>query len=290
MFRSTAFWCIQFCVAHQLVASMAEVKPSFGAQVEEVCRKLGDKNQGAWAHDENAGGSEFVPKKNLNAFEQSFAEALAAAAKDSTPLSHLDSRTPLYQKLHRSLSASEKEEFKAMNRDAKQSFKEAWLKKETSKMCEEKQAVQSWCQVDSTKGTYMSASKVFQEEGGQAEDVQPAINYITKAMSMGPPFCRWNDWTNRFDILYLRKEHVSSFTQSWTLFQKSQVKPECAGAMSAAKSTAGGGVSAGHASGSGAKSGEVASGGVASNDSGEEVPVIPAMLTTVAQTGGRLCV
>ena len=44
---------------------------------------------------------------------------------------------------------------------------------------------ETWRRVDLTKGEYMSASKIFKEQGGQPQDLLPTKRLLLKCWSMG---------------------------------------------------------------------------------------------------------
>ncbi len=79
--------------------------------------------------------------------------------------------------------------------------------------------MQDWKKVDISMGVYMSASRVFQEEGGTLADIQAAKNTVTKCAMMGAPFVQWNGWSERFDVLYMKREVREEMTKSWSSFQ-----------------------------------------------------------------------
>lgn len=66
----------------------------------------------------------------------------------------------------------------------------------------------------------MSASKIFQEEGGTAEDVEPTQRLLRKKLLLGWPHVRFNEETERYDFLYVRKQHSEAFKQCWRAFQE----------------------------------------------------------------------
>ena len=107
-----------------------------------------------------------------------------------------------------------------MNHADKKSFRLGWAEKRLNDFMEEKTFTHDWRKVDVTKGTYMSASKVLLEEGGTAADLEPCQRILKKCAAMGPPFVLFNEFSERRDYLYIRKEFSEEMTKSWTLYQK----------------------------------------------------------------------
>ena len=66
----------------------------------------------------------------------------------------------------RELSTEQKAALKSMNHADKKSFRLGWAEQRLNDSMEEKTFTHDWRKVDVTKGTYMSASKMFLEEGG----------------------------------------------------------------------------------------------------------------------------
>ena len=72
----------------------------------------------------------------------------------------------------------------------------------------------------------MSASRLWQEEGGTAADVGPSLLHIKRCAEMGYPFCRWNDMTQRYDFLWLATEWREELTKKWNIFERYSAKRE----------------------------------------------------------------
>ena len=64
----------------------------------------------------------------------------------------------------------------------------------------------------------MSASKVFQEEGGTAADLEPTMLLLGKLIKMGHPWTALNEGTERIDFLDFRKGFKETMTRSWRIF------------------------------------------------------------------------
>ena len=141
-----------------------------------------------------------------------------------------DSRGPISQRMARELTDAEKQELKGMNNQQKNDFRKSWAAKKLTVFTERQVLEKTWKKIDVTKGVYMSASKVFQEEGGIAHDVIAAKNILNKCIQMGFPYCKYNSWTERYDYLYMRHEYKETLAKSWSLFQESSGQPQREGA------------------------------------------------------------
>ena len=77
----------------------------------------------------------------------------------------------------------------------------------------------SWRIIDEDWGSYVSVTKVWDEEGRTKFDIGPTLKLVEKAMKMGPPWTRWNNLTERWDIFYVRKTHREHFSRAWTIYK-----------------------------------------------------------------------
>ena len=100
------------------------------------------------------------------------------------------------------------------------SFRVEWARLQLAQYVTEKVKAQGWQKVDVQKGTYMSVSKVHQQEGGRPGDVAATKHLVTKCFRMGHPFIKFNTWTERYDVLYFQQEVREEFSRSWTIFEK----------------------------------------------------------------------
>ena len=78
--------------------------------------------------------------------------------------------------------------------------------------------METWRKTNITKGVYMSASKIFQEEGGQESDLAPTRRLLTKCAKLGYPFVIWNEMMERTDVLYFRRGSREEFQKAWSLY------------------------------------------------------------------------
>ena len=65
----------------------------------------------------------------------------------------------------------------------------------------------------------MSASRVFQMEGGQEPDIEPTRRLLRKKLAMGYPHVIMNNDAERLDFLCVRREHQETFARCWEAYQ-----------------------------------------------------------------------
>ena len=109
---------------------------------------------------------------------------------------------------------------------------------ECAKFTEELQTRQEYQQIDVTRGTYCSASQIWNHEGGMPCDEAAARCHVNKCRLMGPPFVQFNPMTERWDFLYMTREFSSSFSNSWAIFQRGEVKSQNRGKLQQAQTKA----------------------------------------------------
>ena len=73
----------------------------------------------------------------------------------------------------------------------------------------------------------MSASKVLQEEGGSPEDIAPTHKMLRKNLTLGWPHFMFNEETERYNLLYVRKQHAEVFNQCWRANQEGTLNAAC---------------------------------------------------------------
>ena len=79
-----------------------------------------------------------------------------------------------------------------------------------------------------TKGTYGSFSKLVENQGGWSRkcDIEAATRQASKELILGPPFTKWNSFTERVDFLILESGFEESFTKSWRLHEQQTSSPD----------------------------------------------------------------
>ena len=130
-----------------------------------------------------------------------------------------ESRGALAQRMMAHLPEEKKAEYKRLANASKVEFRKQW-NAEMEKELNNLNITQEWQKIDLTEGEYMSASRVFQMEGGTEADVQPTLKLLTKSLKMGWPFTLWNEATERLDYLHIRKGFKEHLGRSWKIFSE----------------------------------------------------------------------
>ncbi len=116
-------------------------------------------------------------KEDLGARQRTFAQRLQALVSGDAVWSSTD---PVMQKMMRELDPQTKDELKRKSKQEQQEFRRKWGEEHLKELVETKVFLQEHQRIDVSLGTYMSASKIFQEEGGTAEDVEPTQRLLRK--------------------------------------------------------------------------------------------------------------
>ena len=77
-------------------------------------------------------------------------------------------------------------------------------------LVEKKSHIKEYQKIDTSVGEYMSAARVFKMEGGTQEDIAPIHRLLRTNKSMGWPHVIYNEETERFDFLYVRRRSAES--------------------------------------------------------------------------------
>ena len=136
------------------------------------------------------------------------------------------SNSPLTQNMMRELGKLDKEKCKSMSGQEKKTFREKWALQVLDTYIEKQIYEESWRRVDATKGSYMSATRVFSMEGGTASDIDATKKHLSKCISMGAPFILYNPLTERFDFLWFERGFTEEMTKCWSLFQEHHQRPK----------------------------------------------------------------
>ena len=156
-------------------------------------------------------------KEDLGTRQRAFAQRLQALLSGSMPWASTD---PVTQKMMRELETGEKEEFKRKGKAEQQEFRRKWGEEKLKDLVERRQFLQEHRKIDISLGTYMSASKVFREEGGTQEDIVPTQKMLRKKLLLGWPHVMFNEESERYDFLYVRKQHSEAFNQCWRAYSE----------------------------------------------------------------------
>jgi hypothetical protein len=155
-------------------------------------------------------------KSGMSGRDSAFATFLSKAVAQGD----VDPRSKVAQRMDRELTADQKSALKKLTNCEKKAFRLDWATKKLPQFMEEKTFKHEWRKIDITKGSYVSASRVFQLEGGTDGDAVATEKIIDKCAAMGPPFVLYNEFSERYDFLYLSKEFAEEMSRSWGLFQK----------------------------------------------------------------------
>lgn len=79
---------------------------------------------------------------------------------------------------------------------------------------------------DISKGEYTCFSNIVRYEGGKEDPaaVIAASNYCKKAIALGPPWVKWNNMTERMEILYVKDGVRDTFRKAWKMKTVEQSK------------------------------------------------------------------
>ena len=163
-------------------------------------------------------------KEDLSKRDRKFAERLLEL-KEAPKISSTD---PVIQKMMRELPADEKEDYKKKSSQEQEEFKKMWIQEQLEDKIEKRSTLKSYQKIDVKLGSYMSASKVWQEEGGSEEDFIPTQKLLRKKLLLGWPHVAYNAETERHDFLYIRRQNSEIFKQCWEAYTQGTVaeKPE----------------------------------------------------------------
>ena len=130
----------------------------------------------------------------------------------------------LSQRIMRALTPAEKVEYDALGKkhDKKSEWRRKWAATRYEQILNEKTKTETWSITDTSVGTYMSFSKIIDEEGHRDNigDVKAAQNYVLACAAMAGRWVSWNVMTRRYDYLYIRKGSREEFNKSWSLLEK----------------------------------------------------------------------
>lgn len=151
-------------------------------------------------------------------------DLLRVGAKDGVPAG-----TPLSQRLMRTLTPEEKEAYRALGKGhaAKAAWRKKWAEKRYGDLVKTMTEKEAWSTTNIENGTYLSMSRIIQEEGGNDatyEDVEVSKMYVLRCVLLGGDWVQWNAMTGRYDFLYLQNSKREQFVRSWELMKQSKRK------------------------------------------------------------------
>lgn len=101
----------------------------------------------------------------------------------------------------------------------KATFRLEWAKTEYEKLNVSKSHGRQWEKVDQEKGTYLPSRVIARKEGGGCDDFESAVRYCTKCARTQGKWISWNAMTERYEFLYIRRQHVEVYKESWRMFE-----------------------------------------------------------------------
>jgi hypothetical protein len=122
----------------------------------------------------------------------------------------------------------------------KETFRLRWAARELDAITVVKNKLEEWQKVEEEWGTYECLENIVIAEGGKDSLAawRAAIKYARKAMALGGQWLSYNSFTERTDILYVKKRNISRYTKAWSLFETSKTSGPPTGQLEAAASVA----------------------------------------------------
>ena len=66
----------------------------------------------------------------------------------------------------------------------------------------------------------MAVPMIAQQEGGDEEAYRCAVRYALKCCRMGGKWVDYNPMTERYEFLYVKRCHITTFTEAWRSFEE----------------------------------------------------------------------
>jgi hypothetical protein len=118
-----------------------------------------------------------------------------------------------------------REEYKLVgkNYDNQRIFRKRWATKQAEALKHTREQTQAIYDVDEQSGQYEPPMRIVVLEGGDKSAHVAASHYCARALFLtrkgitfhGKPFVSWNDWTKRYEFLYVKKSFQTRFEQCW---------------------------------------------------------------------------
>ena len=140
------------------------------------------------------------------------------------------------QAFSRSADGGKSDEYAALaSHGEKRSFRQRWGETRLQVLIETKTKSEQLEKKVVESGKYLPFDIIVDKEGGahRPAAVKAAGLYIRKCLRMSRQWVQWNGMTERFEFLYIRKEHIEVFSRCWALHTTTttttQPKPTLAG-------------------------------------------------------------
>lgn len=157
-------------------------------------------------------------------------EAKAAQLKHALETGDIDARSGLGQRFTQWLRCNKEEAAKYKDLKApgktmqmKKEFRKRWAQQELEGCTtSRKSKLEEYQLVNEEMGVYEPFDMVVKHEGGRKSAAAwiAAKNYCEKCMELGGMWLNWNTFTQRTEVLYVKKQRRSSFNQIWALYQE----------------------------------------------------------------------
>ena len=132
----------------------------------------------------------------------------------------MQNNTAIYLRFNRDKSGGKSDTYKDMTFAERKKIKADYVAAKYTAAVKGKTETISWREVDEEWGTYHPLAIVIRDEGGKddPEAVKAGVLYVEKCISMGGRWIQYNDMTERFEYLYVKKIWEKAFTKSWSMY------------------------------------------------------------------------
>ena len=104
--------------------------------------------------------------------------------------------------------------------DKQKAFRAKWLKDEhdiyTASKTKSTVVRKTW----KKKGAYLPLARIAWKEGGGKSGWLSAVRLFTKCIAMGPPFVKFDGWTESLRALYVVEEYNEEFEEEWRMCEE----------------------------------------------------------------------
>ena len=109
------------------------------------------------------------------------------------------------------------------NYDSQRTFRKRWAAKQAETLKHSREQSQSIYELDEQTGQYEPPMRIVVLEGGDKSAHVAASHFCARALFLtrkgitfhGKPFVSWNEWTKRYEFLYIKKSFQTRFEQCW---------------------------------------------------------------------------
>ena len=150
--------------------------------------------------------------------KSSFEVQLDAAVKDGK----VDPRSGLGQRFSR--EHKDNADFKKLQgREAVASFRVEWAKRKLNEVRMENSHTRSYSQVDENVGEYLPFECIVEKYGfafNREKAIQKATVYCEKCVKMGGKWMSYDEMSEDFEFLFVRRQSKELFAEKWAMFTK----------------------------------------------------------------------